>query len=160
MTEWYRGDTISRCATKNHTWREVTNAKKLFKDNCDFNNALMLCTIMASTALAAYTNWTSYETSFIAAGSSTTSDNTSIRYTNNDKFRVYAKDMTMISNPKAKVVNSEGYSRSDWVTIKETGVYYTGTNNICEKDYEYKLKIKAAFNQIGTDAIKYKFSVR
>ncbi len=104
-----------------------------------------------------YTNWTSYEISFV--DDATTSSNVSRRYTDNEKFGVKVKDCTMWSSPKAKVVNSEGASRSSATKLKGNTTSY-GKNNTCAIGYNYKLKISSAWNQVGTDTIKYKFSVR
>ncbi|MBP3339111.1 MAG: hypothetical protein J6L69_06885 [Lachnospiraceae bacterium] len=117
-----------------------------------------LVSIMTSTAFAAYKNWTSYETSYV--DDAVTSDNYSVRYTDDDAFGVYVKDMTMWSTPKAKVVNSEGASRSSWLSLSDEEEYLYGTNNTCENNHMYYLKIKPAWNQVGEDTIKYKFSVR
>lgn len=119
---------------------------------------MVLCALMGITALAAYTNWTAYETSYLS--DVVTSDNTSTRYTDNSQFGVYVKDKTMWSSPTAQVVNSEGNERSNTVTLSSTGEYLYGNGNICENNHKYNLKIKKAWNQVGTDTLTYKFSVR
>ena len=119
---------------------------------------IALCALMGINVLAAYDNWTSYETSYLS--DVVTSDNTSKRYTNNSQFGVYVKDKTMWSSPTAQIVNSEGNTRSNTVTLSSTEEYLYGSGNKCEANYKYNLKIKKAWNQVGTDTLTYKFSVR
>lgn len=113
--------------------------------------------VTTATAATKYKNWTKYETSYV--NDTVRSDHASTRKTKDKRFEVYVKDKSMWSTPQAKIVNSQGASRSSWVKLSLEGKNYKGTNNLCEKNYKYYLKIKAAWNQIGTDSIKYKFSV-
>lgn len=65
----------------------------------------------------------------------------------------------MWSSPSAKIVNSEGKSRSNSISLNDTNKKFTGSGSTAEKGYYYKLKITSAINQIGDDTIKYQFTV-
>lgn len=112
-----------------------------------------------SVAYAAYSNWTSKETLYIT-NSAKKSSKTSTKYTNNTKVGVGVKDMTMISNPKARAVNSKGAQRSDWVTLAHPNRNYYASNSSAVIGHKYWLEVKPAFNQIGKDAITFNFSMR
>ena len=120
-----------------------------------------ICLTVGSTSFAAWSNWTPYETSTVGGfGGSTTSSNRSYKLSAKDKqFAVSVKDKTMWSSPSAKIVNSEGKSRSNSVSLNDTNKKFTGSGSTAEKGYYYKLKITSAINQIGDDTIKYQFTV-
>ncbi len=120
-----------------------------------------ICLTVGSISFAAWENWTSYETSTVGGfGGSTTSSHRSCKIAAKDKkFAVTVKDKTMWSAPTAKLVNSEGVSRSNKVVLNDTDKKFTGSGSTAEKNHLYKLKITSALNQIGDDTIKYQFTV-
>lgn len=111
--------------------------------------------LTGATVMASSYTFTSYED--LSVDDSTTSNNSSTKTSTDDEFEVKVKDKTMWSNPSAKLVNSEGKSRSDSVKLSGTSTY-TGSGNDGEVGYYYWLKVTSAWNQVGTDSINLKFS--
>lgn len=75
--------------------------------------------------------------------------------TNSSQFSVYATAKTMTSSPSVRLINAYGYQRSDSVSIPYTGNTYTGSNNTGTPGYNYWTETKPAWNQIGTDTMRY-----
>ncbi len=64
--------------------------------------------------------------------------------------------MTMLTNPKVRLVNSDKQARSGEVTIKTTNTTYTGANNTGSVGYYYYAQLKPSVFQSGSDTIKLK----
>lgn len=75
-----------------------------------------------------------------------------------EKWAVYSTAMTMYSNPQVKLINSNGEARSNAITVAHTYRQYTGDNNTGTNGYVYYTKTKGAWNQIGTDTMKYQIN--
>lgn len=72
-------------------------------------------------------------------------------------FKVYSTSMTMTSNPTVRLINSDGVVRSKSVTVKDTYREYKNSST-AEKGHNYWTQIKPAWNQIGTDSIRYQIN--
>lgn len=90
-----------------------------------------------------------------------TSEARSYKTVNNDsKFDVLATSKTMTSNPSVRLVNSNGEKRSGTVSVKNTNTVYTGSNNTGTNGYYYYGQAKPAWNQVGTDSMKFQVNAR
>ncbi len=78
----------------------------------------------------------------------------------NSKYKVYAIAQTMVSNPSVRLINSNGAVRSDSLTIPHTDTIYTGKNNTGMVGYIYYTRTKPAWNQCGSDTMKYKINAQ
>ncbi|MGN0380091.1 MAG: hypothetical protein ACI4EU_10930 [Butyrivibrio sp.] len=74
--------------------------------------------------------------------------------TNGTEWNVYTVAKTMISNPKVKLVNSNGECRSDIIRVGEARKTSKGNSNTGMIGFAEYLAIKPAVNQCGTDTIK------
>ena len=116
--------------------------------------------ILASQS--AFATYSSYGTFEVTAGSTQTATTTGswlkqVKETDGDKAKFYASSKTMYTDPNARIVNSDGEKRSNWVEIKTTDEAYTATDNIGTKNYNYYAQVKPDSWQRGTDTIKLKF---
>ena len=123
---------------------------------------LIVCLFSAQLVYAS-TSYTSAKTWSLTAGNDfstiTTSGNKlrSTKTTDEPNWRVYTVAKTMVTYPKAKLVNSVGEARSDILTTVGTGNYVSSTANTGVKGYYEYLSVKPSALQIGTDTIKLKF---
>ena len=123
---------------------------------------LIVCLFSAQLVYAS-TTYTSAKTWSLTAGSGfstmTTSGNKlkSTKTTDEPDWRVYTVAKTMVTAPKARLVNSEGDVRSDTLTTASTGNSVSSTANTGVKGYYEYLSVKPSALQVGTDTIKLKF---
>ncbi|WP_284139600.1 MULTISPECIES: hypothetical protein [unclassified Virgibacillus] len=90
-----------------------------------------------------------------------TSDARSYKMKNNDSnFDVLATSKTMTSNPSVRLANSNGEKRSSSVSVKGIDTVYTGSNNTGTNGYYYYGQAKPAWNQVGTDSMKFQVNAR
>lgn len=75
-----------------------------------------------------------------------------------EKWAVYSTAMTMYSNPQVKLINSDGDARSGSITVAHTYSQYTGDDNTGTNGYNYWTKTKGAWNQVGSDTMKYQIN--
>lgn len=90
-----------------------------------------------------------------------TSQARSYKTVNNDSnFDALATSKTMTSNPSVRLVNSNGQKRSGTVSVKGTNTAYTGSNNTGTSGHYYYGQAKPAWNQLGTDSMKFQVNAR
>lgn len=65
--------------------------------------------------------------------------------------------MTSWSRPSVRLINSEKVERSGWVKLKEDNIYPTTKVNTT-KNYYYYAEVKGAWNQIGTDTMRFRYN--
>lgn len=65
--------------------------------------------------------------------------------------------MTSWTKPTARLVNSKKEGRSGWVTLKTDSIYST-TSVTATKNYYCYAEIKGAWNQTGTDTMRFRYN--
>lgn len=75
--------------------------------------------------------------------------------TDSSNFHVLATAKTMTSSPSVRLINYNSEVRSSAVSVSSTYVDYTGNNNTGTAGYVYWTQTKPAWNQVGTDSIRY-----
>lgn len=90
----------------------------------------------------------------------TNTDIRSNKSTNESEFDVYATAKTMSSAPRVRLVNSAGAIRSDPVSIPRALRVYTGSNNTGVPGFTYWAQVIPAWNQVGTDSIRFQIRAR
>ena len=79
------------------------------------------------------------------------------KITNDEYAEFQGAYITSWSRPSARLVNSDKESRSDWVKLKEDNIYST-TDVTATKNYYYYAEIKGAWNQVGTDTMRFRYN--
>ena len=122
-----------------------------------------IAVLMAAECVYAATTWTDTETWSLDAGdgySTTTTTGSKLgatKTTNSTEWDVYTASKTMVTFPKAKLVNSNGETRSDIVTTAAKGKYNSGDSNTGSVGYAEYLSVKPGVLQTGTETIKLQF---
>ena len=65
--------------------------------------------------------------------------------------------ITSWSRPSARLVNSNKEGRSAWVKLKEDNIYPT-TEVTAKKNYYCYAEVKGAWNQVGTDTMRFRYN--
>ncbi|WP_226536226.1 hypothetical protein [Fictibacillus halophilus] len=115
--------------------------------------------LSSQTALATYSSYGTFE---VTEGTTQTITTTGSKLkqaktTDGTTVNFYAIVKTMWSDPDARIVNSDGVKRSDWVEIKTTDETFTAGNNSGTKGFNYYAQVRPDASQSGTDSIKLKF---
>lgn len=79
---------------------------------------------------------------------------------NDGTYKVYAISKTMTSTPSVRMINSNGDIRSSSVTVPETYREYTGSNNTGDSGYVYYTQTKPAWNQGGSDTMRFQLNAK
>lgn len=124
---------------------------------------MIICvvTVMGTLSMVAYAYWSdSYLISYSANTSTYTMDE-GIPYVpkiSNDAYAEFqGAYITSWSRPSARLVNSEKQPRSGWVKLKEDNIYAT-TDVSATKNYYYYAEVKGAWNQVGTDTMRFRYN--
>lgn len=122
---------------------------------------ILVVTILGTLSMTANAYWSdSYLISYKASTSTYTMDTDmpAIPKMSDDAYAEFqGAYITSWSRPSARLVNSEKESRSDWVKLKEDNIYAT-TSVTATKNYYYYAEIKGAWNQIGTDTMRFRYN--
>lgn len=122
---------------------------------------ILVVTIFGTVSMTANAYWSdSYKVSYKASTSTYTMD-TDIPAVPKISEDAYAEFqgayITSWSRPSARLVNSDKESRSDWVKLKEDNIYST-TSVTAAKNHYYYAEIKGAWNQVGTDTMRFRYN--
>ena len=122
---------------------------------------ILVVTILGTGLMTANAYWSdSYKISY-NANASTYTMNTDIPAVPKISDDAYAEFqgayITSWSRPSARLVNSNKEGRSGWVKLKEDNIYST-TSVTAEKNYYYYAEIKGAWNQLGTDTMRFRYN--
>lgn len=122
---------------------------------------ILVVTILGTVLMTANAYWSdSYKISY-NANASTYTMNTDIPAVPKISDDAYAEFqgayITSWSRPSARLVNSNKEGRSGWVKLKEDNIYST-TSVTAEKNYYYYAEIKGAWNQLGTDTMRFRYN--
>lgn len=124
---------------------------------------VVIAVMMFSQIAYASSSWTDARTWSLAAGDSyktTTTAGTKLGATktsNSASWAVYTVAKTMVTYPKAKLVNSSGETRSDVISTAEAGKSASGSSNTGTINYAQYLSVKPGSLQTGTHTIKLQF---
>lgn len=78
--------------------------------------------------------------------------------TESSNVSVYTVSKTMTSSPSFRLINSDGYARSDSFSTPAVGKSVTNNSNTGTVGYTYYASIKPAWNQVSDDCtIKIQF---
>ncbi len=120
----------------------------------------VLLLMMVVQTVFASTSWTDGGTWSLTAGDGYSTKTTTgsklgaTKTTESSSWEVYTVAKTMSTNPRAKLVNSSGETRSAVLITANTGHTAVGTNNTGSVGYAYYLAVKPAAAQTGTKTIK------
>lgn len=126
-----------------------------------FTLTLLLLLMVVTVVSASEGYWSDLGTVDLKAGSGwNDTDIRSYKMTNSNKWDVYATAKTMVTWPSVRLVNSDGMIRSDSVQVKSKEKVYTGSDNTGTPGYIYWAQAKPAWNQLGTDSIRFQIRAR
>lgn len=114
------------------------------------------------TVLISATSYGAVGTLTLSAGSdfkrATTIKDTKA-YASESTYYINVTNKTMITSPTAKIVNSNGDTRSYTVTISSTGVFSGSLYSTATVGYNYYMAAKPSSLQIGSDTITAQINV-
>jgi hypothetical protein len=118
----------------------------------------MLICIVVVGAISYAASWSSEITLTLPAfNGSSTSSSAVLKTTNDTTCSFYTSSVTGNATPDARLLNSNGESRSNWARNLSTGTYSYATTT-ASKGYGYYAQVSSDLTQITNQSIRFKFS--
>lgn len=123
----------------------------------------VVCALMFGQFAAASSSWTDARTYKVPAGGSFVIINTTgkklgdTKTTDRNEWSLNTISKTMITTPKAKLVNGKGNITTDIIDVADEGGTVSGNKNFATKGYTQYLAVKSSAFQVSPDYIKLRF---
>ena len=119
----------------------------------------MLICVMVLGAISCYAaSWSSEITLTLPAfNGSSTSSSAVLKTTDDTTCSFYTSSVTGNATPDARLLNSNGESRSNWAYNLKAETYSYATTT-ASKDYGYYAQVSSDLTQITNQSIRFKFS--
>lgn len=122
---------------------------------------VLLVVLVGTLSMTANAYWSdSYKISYKANASTYTMDEDipAVPKMTDDAYAEFqGAYISSWSRPSARLVNSDKAGRSGWVKLKEDNIYPT-TDVTATKNYYYYAEVKGAWNQVGTDTMRFRYN--
>lgn len=119
---------------------------------------MLICIMVVGTMTCYAASWSSETTLTLPSfNGSSTSTNSVVKATNGTTCSFYTASVTGGATPDARLLNSEGDSRSNWARNLSAG-NYTYATTTASKGYKYYAQVSSDLLQVTDQSIRFKFS--